>query len=297
MDHMTVDLEAELTARVTELLADELVILAEAEDGSSVPWATRPLSEQEQASGVRFGEIHGLQETLLEVVEPVLAGLSAVTVAAVVDAAGRSAKDMLETLAAWRVELPASVADEVARALPVVEDALASSFRESSKLVVKEAARQGVKLAPVVEQPAWVRDLAETVTGKPVARVLDVARDLHAAPSAVVAPPAPEAVQEALEGISPKGPIDVARQANHAVVNEGRFQTWDANDAKPAFYYSSEVMDGSTCARCASIDGAEWTDIVELRKSYPVGQGYVKCESAKSGANRCRGTAVAVWED
>lgn len=294
---MTVDLQDELTARIGELLADELVILAEAEDGSSVSWASRPLTEQEQASGVRFGEIHGLQETLLEVVEPVLAGLSAVTVVAVVDAAGRSAKDMLETLAAWRVELPASVADEVARALPVVEDALASSFRESSRLVVKEAARQGVKLFPVTEQPGWVRDLAETVTGKPVARVLDVARDLHAAPSALVTPPAPEVVQEALEGISPKGPVDVARQANHAVVNAGRFDTWAENDTKPSFYYSSEVMDGSTCSACSRLDGAEWTDLAEVRKAYPEGQGYVNCESTRSGANRCRGTAVAVYVD
>ena len=294
---MTIDLQDELTARISELLADELVILAESEDGSSVAWATRPLSEQEQASGVRFGDIHGLQETLLEVVEPVLAGLSAVTVAAVVDAAGRSAKDMLATLAEWRVELPASVADEVARALPVVEDALASSFRESSKLVVKEAARQGVKLAPVTEQPVWVRDLAETVTGKPIARVLDVARDLHTAPSAVVTPPTPEAVQEALEGISPKGPVDVARQANHAVVNAGRFQTWAENDTKPAFYYSSEVMDGSTCSACFRLDGTEWTDLAEVRKAYPEGQGYMNCESTKSGGNRCRGTAVAVYID
>lgn len=294
---MTVDLQDELTARIGELLADELVILAEAEDGSSVPWAARPLSEQEQASGVRFGDIHSLQETLLAVVEPVLAGLSAVTVAAVVDAAGRSAKDMLATLAAWRVELPATIADEVGRALPVVEDALASSFRESSKLVVKEAARQGVKIAPVVEQPVWVRDLAETVTGKPVARVLDVARDLHAAPSAVVTPPTPEAVQEALEGISPKGPVDVARQANHAVVNAGRFQTWAENNTKPAFYYSSEVMDGSTCSACSRLDGTEWTELAELRKAYPEGQGYVNCESTKSGGNRCRGTAVAVYID
>lgn len=294
---MSVDLEAELTARVTELLTDELVILAESEDGSSVPWATRPLSEQEQASGVRFGDIYGLQETLLETVEPVLAGLSAVTVAAVVDAAGRSAKDMLETLAAWRVELPASVADEVARAVPVVEDALASSFRESSKLVVAEAARQGVKLAPVVEQPAWVRDLAETVTGKPVARVLDVARDLHASPAAVVTPPAPEAVQEALEGISPKGPVDVARQANHAVVNAGRVETVEQADRKPAYTYSSEMMDGATCGPCARIDGTEWETLEAARKNYPVGQGYVNCESTKSGANRCRGTLVWVWDD
>lgn len=294
---MTVDLQDELTARIGELLADELVILTEAEDESSVPWATRPLSEAEQASGVRFGDIHSLQETLLAVVEPVLAGLSAVTVAAVVDAAGRSAKDMLATLAAWRVELPATIADEVGRALPVVEDALASSFRESSKLVVKEAARQGVKIAPVVEQPVWVRDLAETVTGKPVARVLDVARDLHAAPSAVVTPPTPEAVQEALEGISPKGPVDVARQANHAVVNAGRFQTWAENNTKPAFYYSSEVMDGSTCSACSRLDGTEWTELAELRKAYPEGQGYVNCESTKSGGNRCRGTAVAVYID
>lgn len=294
---MTIDLQDELTARVTELLTDELVILAEAEDGSSVSWATRPLSEQEQASGVRFGEIHGLQETLLGVVEPVLAGLSAVTVAAVVDAAGRSAKDMLETLAAWRVELPASVADEVARAVPVVEDALTASFRESSKLVVKEAARQGVKLSPVVEQPAWVRDLAETVTGKPVARVLDVARDLHAAPAAVVTPPAPDAVQEALEGISPKGPIDVARQANHAVVNAGRVETVEQADRKPAYTYSSEMMDGATCGPCARIDGTEWETLEEARRYYPVGQGYVNCESTRSGANRCRGTLIWVWEN
>lgn len=293
---MSVDLEAELTARVTELLTDELVILAEAGDGSSVPWATRPLSEQEQASGVRFGEIHGLQETLLETVEPVLAGLSAVTVAAVVDAAGRSAKDVLETLAAWRVELPASVADEVARAVPVVEDALAASFRESSKLVVAEAARQGVKLAPVVEQPAWVRDLAETVTGKPVARVLDVARDLHTAPAAVVTPPAPETVQKALEGISPKGPVDVARQANHAVVNAGRVETVEQAARKPAYTYSSEMMDGATCGPCARIDGQEWGALAEARKHYPDGQGYVQCESTRSGANRCRGTLVFVWE-
>lgn len=289
---MSVDLEAELTARVTELLANELVILAEAEDGASVPWATRPLSEQEQESGVRFGEIHGLQETLLETVEPVLAGLSAVTVAAVVDAAGRSAKDVLETLAEWRVELPASVADEVARALPMVEDALAASFRESSKLVVREAARQGVKLSPVVEQPVWVRDLAETVTGKPVARVLDVARDLHTAPAAVVTPPAPETVQEALEGISPKGPVDVARQANHAVVNAGRVETVEQAVRKPAYLWSTEVLDGNQCGPCARIDQTEWETLEEARKFYPEGQGYVNCE----GGNRCRGTLVFVWE-
>ena len=289
---MTVDLHDELTARIGELLADELVILAESEDGSSVPWAARPLSEQEQASGVRFGEIHSLQETLLEAVEPVLAGLSAVTVAAVVDAAGRSAKDMLATLAEWRVELPASVADEVARALPVVEDALASSFRESSRLVVKEAARQGVKLFPVTEQPGWVRDLAETVTGKPVARVLDVARDLHAAPAAVVTPPAPEAVQEALEGISPKGPVDVARQANHAVVNAGRFDTVEQNTRKPAYIYSSEVMDGDrTCGPCQRIDGTEWDTIEEAR------QWYNPTMRDCLGGSRCRGSCVFVYDE
>lgn len=294
---MTVDVQDELTARISELLADELVILAEAQDGSSVSWATRPLSEQEQASGVRFGDIHSLQETLLAAVEPVLAGLSAVTVVAVVDAAGRSAKDMLATLAEWRVELPASVADEVARALPVVEDALVSSFRESSKQVVQEAARQGVKLTPVTEQPVWVRDLAETVTGKPVARVLDVARDLHTAPAAVVTPPAPETVREALEGISPKGPVDVARQANHAVVNAGRVETVEQAVRKPAYTYSSEMMDGATCGPCARIDGEEWQTLEEARKHYPDGQGYVGCESTRSGANRCRGTLVFVWKD
>lgn len=288
---MTVDLQDELTARISELLADELVILAESEDGSSVPWATRPLSEQEQASGVRFGDIHGLQETLLEAVEPVLAGLSAVTVAAVVDAAGRSAKDMLATLAEWRVELPASVADEVARALPVVEDALASSFRESSKLVVKEAARQGVKLAPVVEQPVWVRDLAETVTGRPVARVLDAARDLHTSPTAVLTTPTPEAVGATLTDLSPKGPVDLARQANHAVVNEGRFATVERAERKPTWIYASELLDGRQCDPCARIDGREWETIEEAR------QWYNPTMRDCLGGSRCRGTLAYVYED
>jgi len=290
---ITTDLQDELTARISDLLADELVILAESEDGSSVAWATRPLSEQEQASGVRFGDIHGLQEQLLAVVEPVLAGLSAVAVAAVVNAAGRGAKDMLATLAAWRVELPAPVAQEVARALPVVEDALATSFRESSRLVVREAARQGVKLAPVSEQPGWVRDLAETVTGKPVARVLDAARDLHTAPAAVVTPPTPETVQETLTDLSPKGPVDVARQANHAVVNAGRVETVEQAERAPAWLWSSEVLDGNQCGPCARIDQTEWETLEEARQFYPEGQGYVNCE----GGNRCRGTLVFVWED
>ena len=290
---MTVDLQDELTARIGELLADELVILAEAEDGSSVSWASRPLTEQEHASGVRFGDIHGLQEALLETVEPVLAGLSAVAVAAVVDAAGRGAKDMLATLAAWRVELPAPIADEVARALPVVEDALATSFRESSRLVVREAGRQGVKLAPVTEQPGWVRDLAETVTGKPVARVLDAARDLHTAPAAVVTPPTPETVGQALTDLSPKGPVDVARQANHAVVNAGRVETVEQAERKPAYLWSTEVLDGNQCGPCARIDQTEWETLEEARKFYPEGQGYVSCE----GGNRCRGTLVFVWEE
>ena len=290
---MSTDLQHELTARVSELLADELVILAEAEDGASVPWASRPLTEQEQASGVRFGDIHGLQDTLLAAVEPVLAGLSAVTVAAVVDAAGRSAKDMLATLAAWRVELPAPVAQEVARAVPVVEEALATTFRESSRLVVAEAARQGVKLTPVVEQPVWVRDLAETVTSKPVEKVLDAARDLHTAPSAAVTPPAPEAVKQTLTDLSPKAPVDLARQANHAAVNAGRTETIEQNDRKPAYLWATEMLDGHTCGPCAKIDETEWGTLEEARKFYPEGQGYVKCE----GGPRCRGTLVFVWED
>ncbi|WP_406019274.1 hypothetical protein OH783_01570 [Kocuria rhizophila] len=290
---MTVDLQNELEARISELLADELVILAESEDGSSVPWAARPLTEQEQASGVRFGDIHGLQEQLLAVVEPVLAGLTAAAVAAVVNAAGRGAKNMLATLAAWRVELPAPVAQEVARALPVVEDALATSFRDSSRLVVREAGRQGVKLAPVVEQPGWMRDLAETVTGRPVARVLDAARDLHTAPSALVTPPTPEAVEEALTGLSPKTPVDLARQANHAVVNAGRVETWGANETQPSWWYASELADSRVCPRCREIDGTEWTTLEDVRAHYGQGGGYVRCEG---GPGRCRGTAVAVYE-
>ena len=96
-----------------------------------------------------------------------------------------------------------------------------------------------------------------------------------------------------MEGISPKGPVDVARQANHAVVNAGRVETVEQAGRKPAWLWSSEVLDGNQCGPCARIDQTEWETLEEARKFYPEGQGYVGC----AGGNRCRGTLCFVWED
>lgn len=300
---------AELSERINELLRDELVILAEAEDGSSVPHATRPLSDAEQASGVRFGEIQAAQDDYMDAVTPALVALMGVTGGLVVAEAARVAMSatMLNTLDRWRVAPPAQIAEATDKAATVVERALVESFETSAQLVVKEAATQGVRIQPAtitptatapLPEPAQatrkaVTTMAHTVANDAVDKVIDVTKQVYAAPTAVMEPPPPSVVEEILDDISHKGPLDVARQANNAVLGEARFATVEANERQPAWCHASELLDGRTCGPCSRIDGTEWDTLAEARKFYPPMSGYVECQ----GGSRCRGTCVFVYED
>lgn len=292
---VTIDVSSELDARINELLRDELVILAEAEDGSSVPHATRPLSDAERASGVRFGEIQAVQDALLEAVGPAVSAVMAATAGAVVAESRRAAMaaTMLNVLDQWRTNPPAVVAEAAEKAATVVDEALAVSYRESARLMVAEAARQGVTIQAAETVPAWTQTQARVVANSAADKVLDAAHTVYEQPRAVITLPAPEEVQEAVTGLSDRAPIDKARQANHAVVNEARFETVAQAARKPSWCFSSELLDGNTCSSCAAIDGTEYATIEEARKHYPPGGGYVDC----LGGNRCRGTICWVYED
>lgn len=291
---MTVDVQDELTARVSELLADELVILAEAEDGSSVSWASRPLTEQEQASGVRFGDLQLVQDTYLESVTPIIVALMGVAADAVTHEAARVAMSatMLRVLDEWRTTPPRALQEALEVAVGRVDEALAVAYRESAALVVKEAASQGVRVAAATEAPVWTQAQARIVASNATEKVLDAAKTVYEQPRAAITVPTVEEVQDVVAGVSDKGPIDKARQASNAVVNEGRFDTVAQAARQPDWIYSSEVMDGArTCGPCQAIDGTEWATIAEAREWYnPTMRDCL-------GQSRCRGSLVFVWGD
>ena len=289
---MTVDLQDELTARISELLADELVILAESDDGSSVSWASRPLTEQEQASGVRFGDLQLVQDTYLESVTPIIVALMGVAADAVTHEAARVAMSatMLRVLDEWRTTPPRALQEALEVAVGRVDEALAVAYRESAALVVKEAASQGVRVAAATEAPVWTQAQARIVASNATEKVLDAAKTVYEQPRAAITVPTVEEVQDVVAGLSDKGPIDKARQASNAVVNEGRFDTVAQAARQPDWIYSSEVMDGArTCGPCQAIDGTEWATIAEAREWYnPTMRDCL-------GQSRCRGSLVFVW--
>lgn len=291
---MTVDVQDELTARISELLADELVILAESEDGSSVSWASRPLTEQEQASGVRFGDLQLVQDTYLESVTPIIVALMGVAADAVTHEAARVAMSatMLRVLDEWRTTPPRALQEALEVAVGRVDEALAVAYRESAALVVKEAASQGVRVAAATEAPVWTQAQARIVASNATEKVLDAAKTVYEQPRAAITVPTVEEVQDVVAGVSDKGPIDKARQASNAVVNEGRFDTVAQAARQPDWIYSSEVMDGArTCGPCQAIDGTEWATIAEAREWYnPTMRDCL-------GQSRCRGSLVFVWGD
>lgn len=291
---VTVDVQDELTARISELLADELVILAEAEDGSSVSWASRPLTEQEQASGVRFGDLQLVQDTYLESVTPIIVALMGVAADAVTHEAARVAMSatMLRVLDEWRTTPPRALQEALEVAVGRVDEALAVAYRESAALVVKEAASQGVRVAAATEAPVWTQAQARIVASNATEKVLDAAKTVYEQPRAAITVPTVEEVQDVVAGLSDKGPIDKARQASNAVVNEGRFDTVAQAARQPDWIYSSEVMDGArTCGPCQAIDGTEWATIAEAREWYnPTMRDCL-------GQSRCRGSLVFVWGD
>lgn len=284
----------ELNARINELLNDELLILAEASTGESVEHAVRPLSEAERASGVRFGEVQAVQDAYLEAVTPVilvLMGAAADAVTAEVARAAMSAT-MLRVLDEWRTTPPRALQEAMEVAITRVDEALTVAYRESAQLVVKEAASQGVRVAAATEAPAWTQAQARIVASNAAEKILDAAKTVYEQPRATITLPTVEEVQEAVTGVSDKGPIDKARQAGNAVVNEGRFDTVAQAARQPAWIYSSEVMDGArTCSPCQAIDGKEWRTIAEAREWYnPTMRDCL-------GQSRCRGTLVYVWGD
>lgn len=95
-------------------------------------------------------------------------------------------------------------------------------------------------------------------------------------------------VQDHLEGLTEAGPRDAVGGAITQAQNEGRRTVLSV--APVGRYFSSEVLDKSSCAPCRRVDGTEYATLAESAVAYPSG-GYRDC----LGDTRCRGTIVTVW--
>lgn len=96
-------------------------------------------------------------------------------------------------------------------------------------------------------------------------------------------------VKSHLLGLSGSGMRDRLGGALSTAQNGSRGLLFRRGDAQRI--YASELLDQNTCAACTSIDGTQYETMAQAEQEYATG-GYNDC----AGADRCRGTLVAVWE-
>ncbi len=186
----------------------------------------------------------------------------------------------------------ASIAPNVAGAA-LIAKVLHDVLAHGAQTALDEASAQGATL----EQPD-LSDAEATLTGASDAVAALLARTLgESAASKAIAvadggltyPEVAEQVQEHLEGLAGATPsYELAGLVSRAQ-NEGRFTAMEGAPDGTSFY-SSELNDVNTCAKCEHEDGKKFDTMAALRLDYPAG-GYIECE----GGNRCRGTGVAVY--
>lgn len=158
-----------------------------------------------------------------------------------------------------------------------------------------ELARQGAKL-PAASK---LDDVVATLAPRAEATATIMATDLgQAASRAAIRLAGPQTSAQDLadqvvayiEGLTDRYPQDMLGAALMAAENSARFAVMQ--DAPPASYYASELLDDATCAACEAIDGTEYDSLEDAEADYPTG-GYLDCE----GGVRCRGTIVAVLDE
>jgi hypothetical protein len=98
-----------------------------------------------------------------------------------------------------------------------------------------------------------------------------------------------EQVRAHLDALTDAQPRQYLGGAITSAQNQGRFSTLDI--APDAAYYAAEVLDTNTCGPCSKVDSKRYASLAAAKEDYPLG-GYRKC----AGAERCRGTIVAIWE-
>lgn len=284
-------------AETTALAEAEVhIMLAEAEEGLSVPYATRPLNKAERRAGVHFGTLDALETVSVDEIRDAIGALGA-TLREQVLAAIFQGRDTAtpEQVAAGLADMARAQPPAVTAALEGAAAALAGSYsraaQASSMEAAEEAGRQGRKAPrPVAPSPSKFAIAASIASGILWDRLTEQARKTLLDPAAIAtgAPLSREKAGATLAAIPEDGAVDHARQTLHTVTAEARNETAEA--LEPEEIWASEILDGATCQSCRAVDQKDYATMAEARKDYPNGP-YIRCD----GGARCRGTLVFIY--
>lgn len=226
----------------------------------------------------------------------------------------RSALKLAEQVAGERLtigqKLAGQVADllasgdvEAARALPIPAVGVAAMTAAFTKAVdegaadhLKEAKAQGAKTAAADLAAARLaaEKRASLVGGQLGSQLLGVIIDRasNASGPAATAGSIATAAQAAVTALSDATVVKEVGAGIVASTGEGRVAQMQANPGTWR-YVASELLDGSTCLTCESVDGDEYLTLEDALSDYPSGAQYVGCE----GGSNCRGLIVAISVD
>jgi hypothetical protein len=243
----------------------------------------------EMAAAVDFATI---EQTYLDSVDELAAGLDTLRAGQIADLVVqvRAAGEDLEQLA--HVSTDPVGADEIAASMRAIAESGAAD-------ALQEARHQGVDVAgtdlTALEDELQARAAA-------VAQTLAVDVSNTAARAAVrlsgatgLSGDLADNVETYLNSLQWQLATDAARGVLQGAANAGRFgQFQDAEAAaQTTRYYHSALLDTNTCGPCADQDGYEYADLQDVEASFGGTGGYALCE----GAERCRCTAVAVYDE
>jgi hypothetical protein len=289
-------LTTEATVQVMLAAAERELILAQTDAGESVPHATRPLSAAEKRAKMRFGEIDKLESDAADKAAKLLASNAQVYIMAIIGAifGDRETADPDQVVDAFdrlsRGEMPAAVAGATDKLTGSIAAILAAVYGGASHIALGEAARQKVPNLPdpLTAKPERFTTLARAVALHPWTRLTTKLQSDMLTPASLATPFAKADVEATLKAIPLDGAEDLARQSINAAHGQGRLET--IAPLQPTRNYSSELLDGQTCSRCAAVDGNEYDTLEDALAEYETG-GYGAC----LGGSRCRGLIISVY--
>ena len=276
-------------------VAERELIFAEADEGSSFPGATRPLSADEKRSKTRFGDIARLQDDAADAIAKIIDRLGDVVGAAILaevfgDRDDATPAEISAALAALIETQPAKVKAEILTAQTQIAATLGGVYVGASKIAADEAARQGVKGSKKLSPAERLFEpLGRAVAVAPWSRLLGKVQAELLEPRNLTKPVIEKAAVEKVIADTPvDGAKDLARQSIHAAHGAGRYDT--AVGIEPTEIWASELLDGATCGPCSRVDGKSYESMADALTEYESG-GYGAC----LGGARCRGTLIFLY--
>lgn len=280
---------AQLASLMDVAELEQLVILAENDQGLTPEGMSRPLHPHEQgtdwqAIDAMFTAAYTASGKIVDSLHnTVVASLQAAMSGAV------TAGEALTVLVGWSQSQPRIVRAAVAKAATGLSGVLAQVYGRAGGILAADAAKQGVGgAAPVAVEAGRFLPLAT-----PAALWLPTRLATYITTTGGPQLTGPDDLLGLAEAMPTDGGLDLARQATHIAAGQGRLDAvTQISDGRKFTAYASELLDGQTCGPCSHVDGTQYDTLAEALTDYPGMGPYKNC----AGGDRCRGTVVITWE-